>query len=105
MSTVQCVIAWSEEGAEWTGEPWRQDLGEQAPMRTTVVAHAVMWSGAADETEVAKGRAYASQRNHRVFLYPATESDPLGSARRDLLKAIGAGERGRAATRRGNSRI
>lgn len=51
-NAVQCVLAWTEDSAEFTGAPYRQDLGERPEMRPTVVAKAAMWENVATPASV-----------------------------------------------------
>ena len=83
-NAVQCVIAWTEDSAEFTGAPYRQDLGERPGMRPTVVAKAAMWENVATPASVEKARAYAAKQGYRVFTFTG-EKDPLGAARRAVL--------------------
>lgn len=83
-NTVQCVIAWTEETAEWDGEPYAVDLGERPGMRPVTKARAAMWLNEATPADVAKAQAYAAAEGGRVYTFSG-ERDPLGAARRAVL--------------------
>jgi hypothetical protein len=83
-NAVQCVIAWTEEAAEWTGERWAPDLGERCPLRLVKAPRAAMWLNEATPSDVEKARRHAAERGYRVFTFTG-EKDPLGAARRAVL--------------------
>lgn len=87
------VIAWKTDDVEVVGTA-RVDLGERHKTRPIVVAKAVMWSRKDSDKDLASAEAYAKNPptttyptyDYRVFVYPATERDPLERARRDVLR-------------------
>jgi hypothetical protein len=87
------VIAWKTDDFEVVGTA-RVDLGERHKTRPIVVAKAVMWSRKDSDKDLASAEAYAKNPppttyptyDYRVFVYPATERDPLERARRDVLR-------------------
>jgi hypothetical protein len=98
---VTVVVAWISDDVE-VADPQltRIDLGERHKLRDVQVGKAVMWSRAGKEVDVEKAQQwarkeredaahdprYATGHSHRVFVYPSTEKDPLGRARREVLK-------------------
>ena len=85
-SGVQTIVtAWSEEREVYDGKPFAKDLGVAPKMRKIVVPHAAMWMNRGGPSDVEKAKKYAEKEGHRVFLYPTSEKDPLGRARKDVL--------------------
>lgn len=88
---VTVVAAWTEDVREIAPgqRSWR--LGERPRLVDAKKAHAVMWTNRGTRADAARARAYV-QKEHpdagRVFVYPATEEDPLGRARRDVLTGL-----------------
>lgn len=62
------------------------DLGRKKKVETYLRPEALVWKLNGGPGDVAKARAYAEQEGYRVFLYPVTEDDPLGQAKKDVAK-------------------
>lgn len=62
------------------------DLGRKKKVETYLRPVALVWKLNGGPADVAKARAYAEQEGYKVFLYPVTEDDPLGRAKRDVKK-------------------
>ncbi len=90
------MVAWVVKEPVYTGIPYARDLGHRPQMRIERVAVACMWLNVGTEKDVEKARAYCASASSRVttdpdatrhaFVYPTTEKDPLGRAKRDVLK-------------------
>lgn len=63
----------------------RTDLGEQHKFKTVPKPIACVWLLNGKESDVEKARNYAASEGYTVFCYEA-ERDPLGKAKRDILK-------------------
>lgn len=90
MAMMTIVWAWVTEEQRYA----RDSYGRPA-LVTERVAHACVWLNKGDAADLAKATATAVQENRkiddasehrRVLTYPITEQDPLGRARRDVLK-------------------
>lgn len=89
------VIAWVVEETVHDGRPYAHDLGQRPGTRVERVARAAIWLNKGTEADVVKARAYCENPTSRsstdpesaryAFIYPPTEKDPLGRARRDVL--------------------
>lgn len=84
----QIVIAWTEDSAEWDGEPFAADLGERPTMRPVRNAKACMWLNRGTDADVEKARAYAAKDGHHVLTFPPSEHDPLGVAKASVLTGL-----------------
>jgi|GEM_PF-3921163 len=100
-STGQIVVAWKVDSSEIV-DPHRTrvDLGESYKTRPKVESQAAMWVRSGTAVDVEKAEVYARREaasaakdprsatgyGHRVFVYPATEKDPLGRARKEVLR-------------------
>lgn len=84
----QIVIAWAETESQVdpSAPMARRDLGERPKLMEVAISKAAMWANDGTKSDIAKARAYASRQGYRVFVYPASEVNPLGRARRDVLK-------------------
>jgi hypothetical protein len=97
----QVVLAWTRETAELVDPHLtRIDLGEWHKTRPVREGLAVMWARHGTEADVEKAKAhaakeqsaadhdplYATGTGYRVFVYPLSEKDPLGRARREVLR-------------------
>jgi hypothetical protein len=82
----QIVIAWTEDSAEWDGEPYAADLGERPTMRPVRLAKACMWLNRGTAADVEKARVYAAPQGYSVLTFPASVRDPLGAARAAVLR-------------------
>ena len=99
---VSIVIAWADEDAVIAKEG-RVDLGERHQFRAVIVGKSAMWLNRGTAEDVAKAEAYAARENGsedydgsryvprgetvrrmHVFVYPVTEKDPMGRAKRDV---------------------
>jgi len=71
------------------GRERRRDLGERPEMIPVTVGKAGMWSGKTPEPKLAetlaKATAYGDKEGYRIFVYPSSEKDPLGRARREVV--------------------
>jgi hypothetical protein len=67
----------------------RIDLGEKPITREVTVGKAAVWKADGTKAEVAKAKLWASKEGDgwMVFTYPITNDDPLGCARKDVVKA------------------
>lgn len=84
------VIAWTEDEQEIAPgqKPWRHDLGERPKLVDVKKPRAVVWVNDGSDADAAKAREYVKKAHPgtgQVFLYPTTEKDPLGKARRDVV--------------------
>lgn len=82
------VLAWVVEDFEVVGER-RTDLGERPKLRQVDVAKTVMWLNRGSDEDVKKAKAYAAKElNYEIVVltYPTAEKDPLGRAKKDVLK-------------------
>jgi|HubBroStandDraft_2_1064218.scaffolds.fasta_scaffold244596_2 hypothetical protein len=85
------VIAWTEEEQEIAPgqKPWRHDLGERPKLVDVKKPRAVVWLNDGSDADAVKAREYVKKEHPvvgRVFLYPTTERDPLGKARREIME-------------------
>lgn len=86
MATI--VVAWVVEGLVSSGRPYAADLGARAPMQHVLEPKACVWLVHGNEADVERARAYITQEEPetgKVFVYEASERDPLGRARVDVL--------------------
>lgn len=83
---MQIVIAWVEDTVEWDGKPYARDRGAQPTMRSVRLAKACMWLQHGTALDVEKASIYASAEGYRVFTFDAAERDPLGVAKRAVLR-------------------
>src|SRR5271154_3617394 len=87
------VLAWADEDFRVVRER-RTDMGERPELETFRVGKSVMWLNRGTEADVEKAKVYArseKDKEIRVFAYPTSNKDPLGTARRDVLRAGGGG--------------
>jgi hypothetical protein len=87
---VQIVLAWVTEDFRVVRER-RRDLGERPELEKFNVGKAAMWLNRGTDADVAKARAYAraesdSDKTIHVFVYPSSVKDPLGAAKKDVLR-------------------
>jgi hypothetical protein len=52
-----------------------------------IVAEAAAWLNAGDEEDVERAKAWAAREGWQVFVYPATQADPLRKAKADVIAA------------------
>jgi len=81
------VVAWLVDDVEVDVKATqlrRLDLGERPVLRQVKMAKAAMWRNKGDDADLKKAHEYAAGEGYRVFVYPTTERDPLGRARRDI---------------------
>jgi hypothetical protein len=91
---VTIVVAWTEDEQELAPgqRSWRHDLGERPKLVDVKKPYAAMWRNRGTETDIAKAHEYSRKENPktgRVMVYPTTEKDPLGRARKDVLAGRG----------------
>lgn len=85
---MEIVLAWVVEDFEVVRER-RRDLGERPELKTIYVPRTVMWLNSGTEADVKKATDYATkEKDHKVlvFTYPKSERDPLGRAKKDVMK-------------------
>ena len=82
---VQIVLARTEEDYEVV-RPGQSDIGIPAKTRVVLVPKALMWLRKGTSADVAKAEAHAKSEGWRVFTYPTSEKDPLGRAKKDVLR-------------------
>lgn len=99
----QIVLAWTDHVQEVVREG-RVDLGERHRFREVTVGKSAMWLNRGSAEDLAKACAYATKEQERVaresdsigtsrsvydvFVYPIGTKDPLGKARKDILKKV-----------------
>jgi hypothetical protein len=85
---VTIVAAWVVTDFEVVSQG-RRDLGERPKLREVKVPKAVMWANKGTSEDVEKAKAWArKETDHEVavLVYPTSEPDPMGRAKRDVLK-------------------
>ncbi len=80
---LKIVIAWLVDEVEVVSSG-RRDIGERPTFRDVKVPRAAMWTNKGTEQDVEKARVYAAKEGYQVFVYPTSERDPLGRARREI---------------------
>lgn len=85
------VVAWTEDSQEIAPgqRAWRHDLGERPKFVDVKKPYAAMWANRGTLADLDKARSWVSREypdSGRAFSYPTSESDPLGRARRDVLR-------------------
>jgi hypothetical protein len=88
---ITVVVAWTEDEQKIAPnqKAWRHDLGERPKFVDVEKAHAAVWINRGTQADLAKAHAYIQKTypaTGHVFTYPVTEKDPLGRARRDILR-------------------
>lgn len=63
---------------------WYQD-GWARKSRPVPLVQALSWVNAGDAEDERKARAFAKKEGYEVFIFPTSETDPLGKAKRELL--------------------
>lgn len=91
---VTIVVAWTEDTQELAPgqKAWRHDLGERPKLVDVKKPHAAVWANRGTPTDVTKACEYSRKTNPGtglVMVYPTTEKDPLGRARKDILEGRG----------------
>lgn len=89
---ITVVVAWMEDTQEIAPgqKTWRHDLGERPKLIDVKKPHAAMWVNEGTPVDADKAYVYVKKEHPdsgRVLIYPMTEKDPLGRARRDVLSA------------------
>lgn len=82
------VVAWTTKEMEHDGRPFAMDLGARPRMVEVTKAHACVWLNRGRERDIETARAYIASHEAetgRVFVYPTSEKDPLGRARREIM--------------------
>jgi len=67
---------------------WRHDLGERPKLVDVKKPYAAVWKNSGTAADVTKACEYSMKTNPGtgiVLVYPVTEKDPLGRARKDVL--------------------
>lgn len=83
---MQIVLAKVEDAYEVEREG-RVDIGERHKMRRIDNAKALMWKSDGDLEDFDKAQAFTESEGYHVFTYDKSERDPLGRAKKDVLKA------------------
>ncbi len=91
---VTIVVAWTEDTQELAPgqKAWRHDLGERPKLVDVKKPHATVWTNRGTPADLTKAYEYSRKTNPetgRVMVYPTTEKDPLGRARKDVLEGRG----------------
>lgn len=82
------VMAWTETRREPIDiQATRVDLGERPTFVEVQRPLAVVWVRNGTDEDVAKCRCHADAQDNGalVFTYPASETDPIGRAKSDLM--------------------
>lgn len=88
MNTKQIVIAWAEKTKLVpTGRQIMRDLNWFPEFRVEWEGRAAMWLRLGTDADIAKARQYAVTDNRLVFVFPATEPEPLQKAREMAVAA------------------
>lgn len=87
---VAIVVAWTVEDVVSIGPDRGADLGRRREVKTGPVARAAMWLNRGTQGDVAAAEAYARtvdshDRPAQVYVYPTSERDPLGMARKAIM--------------------
>lgn len=85
---MRIVLAWVIEDFEVVRQR-RTDLGERPELKKIDVAKAAMWLNSGTEDDLEKAKKYAAKQTDYqivVMTYPTKERDPLGHAKKDVLK-------------------
>jgi hypothetical protein len=62
------------------------DLGKRPKTREVKRPQTIMWLREGTYEDVLKAQAHAKSEDYKVFLYITSESDPLGQAKKELMK-------------------
>lgn len=77
------VLAKAEENREVDGRTW---LGaERLKWKDVDAAKALMWRNKGTEEDIETAHRFADAEGYTVFVYPTTERDPLGRAKKEIL--------------------
>jgi hypothetical protein len=87
MTKQQIVLAKLVEDSRIIGEA-RVDLGERHKRESYLKPVAVMWKREGDSEDVARAHEYATADGYTVYVYPTTERDPLGQAKKEISKGV-----------------
>lgn len=91
---IQIVLAWKTIEQRLV-RPGRTDLGERSEWTDVETPHAAVWLRRGDASDVEKATVHAATEKYaaiglvgkvHVFTYPTSEEDPLGRARREVMK-------------------
>lgn len=97
VATKQIVIAWAEKTKLVpTGRHVMRDLNWFPEFRSEWEGRAAMWMQNGTDADLTKAKECATNDGRLVFVYPASEPEPLIRARADAVKATAqtAGEDG-----------
>lgn len=83
VARFKIVVAWLVDEVEVVSSG-RRDIGERPTLRDVKVPRAVMWKSGGSEKDIEKAQIYAAKEGYQVFVYPTSERDPLGRARREI---------------------
>lgn len=69
----------------------RSDLGERPEMKEVKIPKAAVWLKRGTKADIEKAKAYAEKETDykiAVLMYPTSERDPIGKAKRDVLEIM-----------------
>jgi hypothetical protein len=85
-SRFAIMLAWVEQtGLRATGGLVLRDANWFPEHESCPEAKVCAWLWNGTKTDVAKAREYAESQGYKVFVYPASEADPKGRARADVM--------------------
>lgn len=87
------VLAWIVEDFKVVRER-RTDLGERPELEQIFVPRAAIWLNKGSNDDARKAQAYAetvTDQKTVVFVYPTNTKDPLGHAKRDVMRMFPTG--------------
>lgn len=87
MSGELCIVLARVEQEQIIDKHGRIDLGERHTFRAVPRPVAVVWANHGGERDVKRAESFALAEGYRVLSYPASEPDPLGRARADVMRA------------------
>ncbi len=84
------VVAWTTDAVEIDPKQkaWRHDLGARPKMSDVKEARAAIWLNKGTQADLVKATTWVTKGypgSGRVFVYPTTEKDPLGRARKEII--------------------
>lgn len=88
MADMQIVLAWAEKTALVpTGRHVMRDRNWFPEFRAEWEGRAAMWKLDGAPRDLEKARAHAATEGREVYVFPPTETDPLGKAREAAVKS------------------
>lgn len=64
----------------------RDRYGTPVEFKYAPAARAAIWLNRGDKSDIAKARRHAEKEGYVVFTYPTSEKDPLGRAKREIMR-------------------